>query len=164
MKELEAALIARDTEIATLRDQLAAAEKRAEEAERDATDAMNHATEAMRGFDTICDSAKELAEMLREHWKAPGETDALTLYAASIIAGFATAWKDKPPANGTLHHLVFPEIGTVELCVRKIDGKPASKVIQELQEQLVAAERALDAARGNTAGGDSGDSRDKGAL
>ena len=87
-------------------------------------------------LDAIQNTSAQLFELLREHWKAPAETNALTLYAVSFAAGFAKAWKENPPPNGIVWSGTFPEIGKVEISLRKSDGKTPAEAIKELERQL----------------------------
>ena len=89
--------------------------------------------------------AVDLLDAIREVWKAVElPPDALTLYLASFIAGFARAWEDNPPQNGFVHAVVFPNIGKLQIEVRRIDGKSAAESLAEMQQQLRTAEEQRD--------------------
>jgi hypothetical protein len=99
-----------------------------------------HATKAMRDLNLISTSAKELAELLREKWNAPADLDAMTLYCASLMAGFAAAWQNDPPENGFVHSVEFKDIGRLMIEVRREDGKSVVQAIREVTARAEAAE------------------------
>ncbi len=85
--------------------------------------------------DNIQRVASELEAMLRDHWECP-DRGAATLYCAAIVCGFSRAWKEDAPANGIAASFDFPEIGRLEIQIRRVEGKTASESIGELRQQL----------------------------
>lgn len=70
--------------------------------------------------------------------KAPtqecGMRKALEPYMAALLSAFATAWKDNPPENGFIQTVPFPEIGSLELQIRRVEGgKTAAESLAELR-------------------------------
>lgn len=87
--------------------------------------------------ETLCiytKSAQELSELLRDKWNCP-DVDAMTLYLVSLLCGVQAEWLLNIPDNGFIASTTLPEVGKVEIAIRRFDGKSAAESLRELQAE-----------------------------
>lgn len=98
--------------------------------------------EAIEQLHNIGKGAHELLELLRDKWACP-DTDAMTLYLASFLAGVAEQWLKNPPPNGFVHVSRFPGIGALQIDIRKLDGQSLAEAICQRDARIADLERQL---------------------
>lgn len=91
--------------------------------------------EAIEQLHNIGKGAHELLELLRDKWACP-DTDAMTLYLASFLAGVAEQWLKNPPPNGFTHVSTFPGIGDLQIDIRKLDGQSPAEALRDRDARI----------------------------
>jgi hypothetical protein len=83
--------------------------------------------------------SRELLERLRGKWNATS-TDDITLYLLSFIGALRDEWLKAMPANGFVTAATWPDIGPVEIEIRRAGAETANQALNDRNVGIVELE------------------------
>jgi P4 family phage/plasmid primase-like protien len=95
---------------------------------------MARALKAEAGLQSWLACGNELLDALTDKFKPSIPSEAITVFLTGLASGIHASWLNNPPENGLTTSATWPDIGRLEIEIRRISGKTAADTIGDSTE------------------------------